>query len=466
MAAARFWRVVGLVARGGGSIQLSALHLHGAAGRLDGAAALTSTHAPAEGALSALQDDDVATSCTFSAASVRAPGFALVWDFGGSPVDVTGLRFGSGDSAATFVAAGFILQGSDDGAQWVTALSAITASRAIWPGARAMTGLIKPGWQEVWAESFDAGIPSGFASTLTDAGTLVVTHDPANGAVIMDATGYNTAWMFSLPAAAISVRLEFDVEIITPSYGNAPEIGMALVGGPQLLQCRIPIGSAGVASTSSNTAGGLGLSTTRASGTLPAASPTSGRAIWAFSSAPDAGGVGRDYGFSAGGGEITLNHSQTPATAILKAGIFLRSCRIRLHGVRGLARGLEGAEAMPSGTVAQALERYFHQPLEPFATALAQGARLARDVEFGGPGRVWGINEIEVAPGVRVPTGGRVVLLRQRDKLLARETWADRTTGAWSFEGLDTRQDFIVLAEDLAGNYRPVAANRLTPEAP
>jgi hypothetical protein len=93
-------------------------------------------------------------------------------------------------------------------------------------------------------------------------------------------------------------------------------------------------------------------------------------------------------------------------------------------------------------------------------------ALLARDMEFGGAGRVWGTNQIELTGGALVPAGGRVVLLRQRDKLVVRETWADPITGAWEFRGLDTRQDFLALAEDLAGNYRPVAASRLTPEVP
>ncbi|GAB2703977.1 hypothetical protein [Comamonas sediminis] len=92
------------------------------------------------------------------------------------------------------------------------------------------------------------------------------------------------------------------------------------------------------------------------------------------------------------------------------------------------------------------------------------GTSVAKDCEFGGPGRIWGTNEIETSPNSRMPTGGRVVLLRQRDKILVRETWADAATGAWEFKGIDPLPEYLVLAEDLEGNYRPVAANKLTPE--
>ena len=87
-----------------------------------------------------------------------------------------------------------------------------------------------------------------------------------------------------------------------------------------------------------------------------------------------------------------------------------------------------------------------------------------RDMEFGGTGRIWGTNEIETSPNVRIPTGGRVILQRQRDKLLVRETWANPVTGAWEFSGIDTRPEYLVFAEDLEGNYRPVAANKLQAE--
>ena len=43
MAAARYWRLVGIETYAGGDLELSELHLYGASGRLDAAATLTST---------------------------------------------------------------------------------------------------------------------------------------------------------------------------------------------------------------------------------------------------------------------------------------------------------------------------------------------------------------------------------------------------------------------------------------
>lgn len=86
-----------------------------------------------------------------------------------------------------------------------------------------------------------------------------------------------------------------------------------------------------------------------------------------------------------------------------------------------------------------------------------------RDIEHGGAGRIWGTTKTK-GTLTNVPTKARVVLFHQRSKLLVRETWSDPATGAFEFIGIDTRQDFLVLAEDAAGSFRPVAASRLVPE--
>ena len=88
--------------------------------------------------------------------------------------------------------------------------------------------------------------------------------------------------------------------------------------------------------------------------------------------------------------------------------------------------------------------------------------QLARDVEHGGPGTIYGTTKTKGTPNQ--PAKARVVLLHQRSKLPVRETWSDPATGAFAFAGIDTAQQFLTLAEDAAGNFRPVAANRLAPE--
>lgn len=135
MPAARFWRAVGLQSVGGGALELSALHLYLVGVRVDAAATLTSTFAPAGGSLAALQDDDTATTARWL--DVSAPGFALVWDFGaGATQDVSAVRLGSGALYAEWLET-LTLQYSSDGAAWVTVFSIPAFS---WPGASVLQG--------------------------------------------------------------------------------------------------------------------------------------------------------------------------------------------------------------------------------------------------------------------------------------------------------------------------------------
>lgn len=132
MPAARYWRAVGLQSVGGGALELSALHLYLGGVRVDAAATLTSTFAPASGTLAALQDED---STTARWLDVSAPGFALVWDFGaGNTQDVDAVLLGSGATYAEWLET-LTLQYSSDGVAWVTFKSVPAFS---WPGANAM----------------------------------------------------------------------------------------------------------------------------------------------------------------------------------------------------------------------------------------------------------------------------------------------------------------------------------------
>ncbi len=115
-------------------------------------------------------------------------------------------------------------------------------------------------------------------------------------------------------------------------------------------------------------------------------------------------------------------------------------------------------------TAASAVQIAASAPVPAFSTLLTPRLQLARDVEFGGPGTVYGTTKTKGTPNA--PTKSRVVLQHQRSKLPVRETWSDPVTGAFVFSGIDTSQQFLALAEDAEGHFRPVAANRLTPEVP
>lgn len=93
------------------------------------------------------------------------------------------------------------------------------------------------------------------------------------------------------------------------------------------------------------------------------------------------------------------------------------------------------------------------------------GVAAVSDTEFGGAGTVTGQTLVKDG-GPEVPTRARVRLLRARDGLLARETWSDPVTGAYSFAGLDTAQQFVALAQRPDGAYEPVAGGPLTPQVP
>ena len=117
MAAARYWRIIGIDTHAGGDLELSELALFEGATRVDTTATLTTTVPPASGALPDLQDGSFATSVRWPGDMVSRPGFALVWDFGsGITKDIIELRFG-GPDAGRFVL-GFTIELSSDGAEW------------------------------------------------------------------------------------------------------------------------------------------------------------------------------------------------------------------------------------------------------------------------------------------------------------------------------------------------------------
>ena len=396
MPAARLWRITGASSVGGAALSLSALHLYGAAGRLDAAATLTCSHTPASGALTALQDGDGATVCAFSAAQFGSAGFYLQWDFGaGVTADVWGLRVGGGSARADFLSTCALQY--FDGSVWVSA----ECGAYRWPGVGTLTDA--PLASALFATEI------GTAKELTAAGSRV--------------------WQ----AVATS--------------GDGQRI-VAVVFGGGYLYTSADAGATWVERTVAGSRSWQAVATS-SDGQRIAAVVSGG---YLYTSA-DAGAtwVERTAAGSRSWQAVPMSaDGQRIVAAAYSSYMYVITQRS--------PQFLEP----PSRTRQAAALPLFTRYTAPQRLIAAEMQRLARDTDVGGPGTIYGTTKAKGTPNA--PTKARVVLLRQRGKLPVRETWSDPVTGYFEFKGIDIGQQFLTLAEDVDGTYRPVAANRLTPE--
>lgn len=439
MAAARYWRLVGVQTAGGGDLELSAIALYAGGTRVDGTATLTCSHAPTAGALANLQDTDSATTTLFAGAAVRSGGFHLQWDFG-SATDVAEIRIAGGSNAAKFLVGATLLQASSPG---------------VWALAESFDGAQYPG-DGVLSTSSEALSPTAWnpsdksaGATLTDGnlgfeGTFTEACRSAFGAsggkwyweILLRAGMYPVAVGIGTAGASLDNYVGSDGGGIG-WYGDVAQFYRASVGtaygtssGPgEVIGVALNL-DAGELSLFRNGVA-MGVMVSGLTGTWHAM--ISGNAASLSSGLANFGGTPFTYappaGFLPGFGQrIQVPLTSTPAITTRYA--TAQRCATA-------AVGAHAARATPT-----------------FANA--------RDVEFGGPGTIYGTTKTKGT--TNLPTKARVVLLHQRSKQPVRETWSDPVTGAYAFAGIDTSQQFIVLAEDAAGSFRPVAANRLTPQ--
>ena len=99
-------------------------------------------------------------------------------------------------------------------------------------------------------------------------------------------------------------------------------------------------------------------------------------------------------------------------------------------------------------------------PSAPYAAPRPSRIAFARDLEFGGTGRVRNTVKEKGAPDT--PVRRRVRLVRERDGLVVREQWSDPATGAYDFQFVDERQTYTVLSYDHTLDFRAVIADGLT----
>ena len=494
MTAARYWRLIALEAHAGADLELSALHLYDGTGRVDAAATLTCTIAPAAGTLAALQDEDMASTCRFAAAAVRASGFAITWDMGvGNTADVLGPRL-AGPSRDTFLAS-CTLQYSADGQLWEWRAD---FARYDFPESYAYTN----------APTSDVDTHFEKVSLLlrmdgTDGSTTFVDSSASSKAVTAiggakistaqskwgGASGYfdGTDDALSVPHAS-DLNLssgDFSIELWLYLLGNLA--GAYLIDKDGVENTSYPsygvtAGSGGVALHLGSGNGTyslqsfVGSTPVSANAWHHAAFCRSGSTVYGFLDGVQQFATAQTAPMVDGGKKLNIGARYNGASFPLNG--YIDDLRI----TKGLARytadftpptaplpsdifGGDGPVFLPPLRRAPAPWRTrisAASPVPPHSTLSAPGLLLARDTEFGGPGTIYGTTKTKGTPNA--PTKARVVLLHQRSKLPVRETWSNPVTGYFEFRGIDVNQQFLTLAEDADGTYRPVAANRLTPE--
>ena len=480
MASSRYWRAIGLQAYGYADLELSELQLYSGTSRVDAAATLSSSHAPATGSLAALADDDTTTACAFSGADVRSAGFFLLWTFP-SVVDVSGVRPGAALEKYKYLER-LELQYRDAAGVWVTAFG---LGRFVWPGVQSLD--VPPAGGDAYFSDVAVLLPMTGASgstTFTDVKGGIWT--PAGGAAISTAHSFFGTGVGVFGGGAR----------ITLPHASAPD----LTNSGFSIEFLVRLTATGVYHVLVN----KGFAT----GNFAYQVWIDNTNKFGFRGAVSSGGsvdlnilggvatIGVDYFFSARrvGDVFTLHVNDILIGSQTIAGPrYSDAAPISIGAYENGAAGLQGY--MGQLRITSGVERPTNVPFAPWPTssgagqvfeslalrpsrsrarvaasaavslhsaARTGGLQMARDTEFGGPGTIYGTTKTKGTPNT--PTKARVVLLHQRSKQPVRETWSDPVTGAFAFTGIDTTQQFLTLAEDAAGNFRPVAASRLVPE--
>ena len=486
MASARYWRVVGVECYvPDADLELSALHLYGLAGRVDADATLSASHTPAAGSLSNLQDADAATLCRFSASDMRAAGFFVQWDCG-TPTEVIGVRLGAGSAPPGFVAALSLMY--FDGTTW---LVAVPVGRSPWPGAGALTAVPEPGdpdFSSVKLSIHADGLPGGAIVDSSASGRLITPVGSAQISTTQSVFGGSSVRIDS--GGYLSVVGGADFSFGTGNFCVEMRLRFDNVGGTQTVATNRSVSGADTGFYIRLTGGKMqALSWGPTPGTQMATitGATSILAnVWYHVAYERQGSTFRLLLQGAVDGSVVDTAAIADSTNPVLFGIDPSTSGRAFSGYMdeiriGTVDRYKGAYVVPARPFPDSASsgNAFLPPLTrtrfdrgnlacqatvgPHQTKWIRSLSLARDVEFGGQGTVYGTTKTKGTPA-NTATKARVVLLHQRSKQPVRETWSDPVTGAFAFTGIDTTQQFLTLAEDAAGNFRPVAANRLAPE--
>lgn len=466
------WRLLAIDTGLTADLSINALYLYDGASRIDGQAIISASHAPKDGDVQSIAQDLPGLACVFDASAVASPGFYIEWIFSG-PVSVTAMRV----AGIGFLSECTLMcQGADS--RWVVAKifagielmpDALTAALVLYsrdalvgaaqclPGDVAQDAVTGVSWQLPAGATVQAAVTRGGVPMLLVAEDASVQYPPASPAF--------TNW------TGASITVESIVFCVRPPLGVADGMPLMFFNGEAApgeiywgFGARLDgslvfyywsgaqnwFGTApGVVSfeTLQHWAVSISSNTIRffVNGKQVGSGTKSNVPVPSGNSRPVRVGAGQRIGGISSGRFFVSDVIFTPGAKYVQD--------FSLPEFRATSRRIHTSDSRGLVTAAAPLSEFSLRDIS---------VSVARDVEFGGAGRIFGTTKAKASPN-NLPTKARVVLLHQRSKLLVRETWSDPDTGDYSFDGLDLRQEFLALAEDAAGNFRAVAAQRLLP---
>lgn len=476
--ASRFWRLSGFGLFAGVALGIRTLRLGASETLL--APQLTCSHAPSEGALDNILDDDPHSICKWDAAVISLPGFYIAITFSES-TEITSVELDIAEGGVSDLA---LHQKVND--QWIVAMSE-------WFGA---------------SESVELGLPSTYQQTvLADGPTTYIPCSDASGDAL-DIRGGTAGFSVSSFAVRRARKLTSRGHAIAmPSIGdNWPLLAAknAQVGNLQgdisleMLVQGVPLPNVGISRIITKEIGGQYWPEYRLSQEgenlvllVRYANDNASRAVDQAVKVNLLDGKrhhvvltklqSRYRLYVDGVAVMDATATQAPLTGLGVLGIcgdylipgYLSSpFNGAVMGVALYDKALSGEKIaqhvaslgpmpnrvlrtaytsplmLPGDRPADGLSVQLHQPLQ------------ASDMEFGGSGRLYGTVTRKSSPS-NTPLACRVRLHRSRDGALVRETWS-KPDGSYEFCEISTRYEWDVIAWDHElQEYSTVANNQL-----
>jgi hypothetical protein len=147
----------------------------------------------------------------------------------------------------------------------------------------------------------------------------------------------------------------------------------------------------------------------------------------------------------------------------LRPAIFGYGCTLRIHSVKGALDSVITETELPKAIANTGGPDHLHirkqERVETTVRARRHDQVLPRVHQFlSGNGKVEGTVKQKGSP-TNIPVWRRVVLIDEKSQTLFRETWSDRTTGAYCFDQVALGRNYAVLSYDHTGAFRAVVAD-------